>query len=296
MSQITVTNLSATVEPFMSFFENGLLQNSVFRLNDISFTLSSGKMMALLGPNGAGKTTLLKALMGLVRVTKGKIIVGDHDITRVPTSQRLAYLGLTFQLVNQQFHALTVFKELWHVVKVRYPRLAKKDYRSMLSSVITQFSLGHVLEVNPHVLSGGEKRRLSLAILTLLNPSFYLFDEPTMGLDAPARKDFHSFLMNVLSSRKHGIIMATHDLEFLLPFNPLVLMLEQGHTSFVGPLSELLLSKPPKLLVTVLNVPHWVLLLTCFVKKGLMDRGEFLRSLDDRNVGLRVIEQVIDGN
>ncbi len=281
-----------------SFFSGSIRREEAptFTLRNITFSLKSGEMMTILGPNGAGKTTLLRALMGYLPLKKGSIAVDDEDLTKLPTSQRARYMNLTFQLVNQYFHALTVFQELWKVVEVRYPRDSLKEKKKLLQESIEEFHLQKVLEVNPHFLSGGEKRRLSLAILKLINPFFYLFDEPTMGLDAESKLQFQAFLKKLLHSKKYGIIIVSHDMELLLSLNPRIIFLKNGRMYQHSSLHHYLLQFPLMETMRSLNLPEWIILLIKLKNEEIITQKEFLSALQERNHFFALLEELLGGD
>ncbi len=293
MTQLLVKNVTSEIQSRDLFFQGKTPEKPSFKLENVSFSLSNGEMLAILGPNGSGKTTLLKTLTGMIPILDGQILIDDLDISHVPTSQRVSYLALTFQLVSQQFHSLTVFKELWHVIKVRHAGLSMERQKTLLLNVVKEFSLQHLLDTNPHVLSGGEKRRLSLALLALLSPRFFLFDEPTMGLDVKTKLDFVLFLKKTLASGQHGVIIVTHDLGMLLPFNPHVIILEKGRMTRRGTLNELLLSESHHEILKCIRVPHWALLLIKMHDRGLISKEECLQAFKNGKKSLNLIYRVI---
>ena len=155
-------------------------------LKDVSLKIPRGKTTCILGGSGSGKSTLIKCLIGLLHATSGKIMVNGHDITKINNEMRLAALRRKFGYLFQEgalFDSMTVgenvtfgLKYLTDVPEADYPRIIKEK----LALVGLQ---ADVAKLNPSELSGGMKKRVSLARVLAVEPEVILYDEPTTGLD-----------------------------------------------------------------------------------------------------------------
>lgn len=164
-----------------------------------SFTVRAGEVVALMGPNGSGKTTLAMTLAGVVRPFSGHISTPE-GIHSWSSKQLSGYVGVVPQNPAHLFHAATVEAEL---------ALSSHD-EMLLEGARTRWNLTSLLEAHPMSLSGGEQRRLALAIATVNNPRLLVLDEPSQALDEPAWKELVAALEE-FRSQGIGIVMATHD-------------------------------------------------------------------------------------
>jgi energy-coupling factor transport system ATP-binding protein len=183
------------------------LQNLVYHppatpqpiLNDINLELPAQQLGLIVGASGSGKTTLLEILAGLAEPTKGKIYWRTKQLTDLEL-QQLA--GLVFQFPERHFCGKTVLEEL----RLGHPELDLKRVRDALSEVgLDQISL----QISPHALSGGQQRRLALAVQLIRQPNILMLDEPTAGLDWSMRIQLAKLLAKL---KQHWtLLVVTHD-------------------------------------------------------------------------------------
>jgi energy-coupling factor transport system ATP-binding protein len=168
-------------------------------LNDINLELPAQQLGLIVGASGSGKTTLLEILAGLAEPTKGKIYWRTKQLTDLEL-QQLA--GLVFQFPERHFCGGTVLEEL----RLGHPELDLKRVRDTLSEVgLEQMSL----QISPHELSGGQQRRLALAVQLIRQPNILMLDEPTAGLDWSMRIQLAKLLAKL---KQHWtLLVVTHD-------------------------------------------------------------------------------------
>jgi iron complex transport system ATP-binding protein len=209
-------------------------------LNDVSFALPSGHLVALVGPNGAGKTTLLRALAGLVACTGAIDVGGDAlgSLSLRDRARRFAYLP--------QGHIMHWPLPARDIVALgRYPhgatdpaRLTAKDMeavsRAMQATDVTEFSDRRVTE-----LSGGERSRIALARVFAVEAPVILADEPTASLDPRHQIDIMKSL-RAAADRGTLVIVVTHDLGLAARFADQLLVLSQGRLVAQGTAAEAL--------------------------------------------------------
>lgn len=171
-------------------------------LKDINMKLESGKISALIGKSGSGKTTLLELIDSIIIPTKGEIII--EDVNKI---------GFLFQFPEEQFFNKTVKKELEVVLKLSN---YKKDINKRISDALQMVDLtDEYLNKNPFELSSGEKRKIALAIVLILNPKVILLDEPTIGLDDKSKQEMIKLIRMLKNRYNKTILIATHDMNFI---------------------------------------------------------------------------------
>ncbi len=186
-------------------------------LTQVNLELAPQQMGLIIGPSGSGKSTLLEILAGLAEKTKGNICWREQELT----SEHLQQLvGLVFQFPERHFCGGSILDEL----RLGHPELGAEDVHQALEEV----GLSHLcLEVAPHSLSGGQQRRLALAVQLIRQPHILMLDEPTAGLDWSMRQQLINLLVKL---KQHWtLLVVTHDAKDLLSLADCCWSLKQGH-------------------------------------------------------------------
>lgn len=173
-------------------------------LKSLNLELAPQEMGLIIGPSGSGKSTLLEILAGLAEKTSGDILWREQDLTPLHLQQ---LGGLVFQFPERHFCGSTILEEL----RLGHPELGSER----VSQALGEVGLGHLpLSTSPHALSGGQQRRLALAVQLIRQPYLLLLDEPTAGLDWSMRRQ----LVNLLARLKEhwSLLIVTHDAGELL--------------------------------------------------------------------------------
>ena len=175
--------------------------------NDVSFEMQKGEMSVVLGPSGAGKTTILNLLGGMDRVTSGRIVVGDKEITKLSGKQLTEYRRLDVGFVFQFYNLMPNLTALENV------ELARQVCPNALdpAEVLQQVGLGERMHNFPAQLSGGEQQRVSIARALCKNPALLLCDEPTGALDSKTGLQVLSLLKDVTDRYQTTVAIVTHN-------------------------------------------------------------------------------------
>jgi len=207
-------------------------EREVLRGIDLAF---GEEILALVGPNGSGKTTLAKHLNGLLKPTRGRVLVDGMDTREHTVAELSRKVGYVFQNPEHMFFEETVFKEV--AFGPKNLGLDDSEVEERVRWALGAVGLEGFEERTPYSLSGGEKQRLAIACVLAMRPKYLILDEPTTGLDWKAER---SVVETIKSLREdgHGILLITHDMDLVLELAERVVLLEDGKKAFDGPVEE----------------------------------------------------------
>ena len=209
-------------------------------LHGIDLDLSEGSLTAIVGANGAGKTTLIQALAGVVPPPRGQVSVDGIDPGSASPRDLASRIGFVFQNPEHQFIAHTVFDELAHGLRLRQARgpqdqrISDAEVAARVEEMLARFGLEHKAGVHPFLLSGGEKRRLSVGTALITRPRVLALDEPTFGQDR-ARASELLALLRSLRAEGTTIVIVTHDLQLVAEHTTHTVVLQDGRVHAAGP-------------------------------------------------------------
>jgi ABC-type multidrug transport system ATPase subunit len=199
-------------------------------LDDVTFSVPKGQIVAVLGPNGAGKTTCFKCILG-VTPFEGRITVGGLDVqSQAKEVRRL--IGYVPQNPDLGFYG-TCYDTLRFIAKLR--DVGEERIQPALETV----GLWDYAGADTSKLSGGMKQRLALAAAVLSDPPVLLLDEPTASMDTKSQLDFHSLAEELRDAGK-TLLVATHYVNRVAEAIDLVLVLEEGRVAFFGNAADIL--------------------------------------------------------
>ena len=211
--------------------------DAVEALADVTLTIPTSKRVALLGANGSGKSTLLRLLDGLHFANAGTVAFHGRALDAAAFSQdSFAFdfrrrVGLVFQNPEVQLFNPTVFDEVaFAPLQLRWP---KEQIVERVSAVLELMEIAHLRSRPPHRLSGGEKKRVALAAVLVLDPEVLLLDEPTAGLDPRSESQIIDMLI-AWGDGAHTVITATHDLGLVVDIADHCVLLYQGKVAAEG--------------------------------------------------------------
>lgn len=206
-------------------------------LTDVSFTARPGTLTAVIGPSGAGKSTLVKLIGGTTQPTAGVVTFDGHDVHAEYASMR-SRIGMVPQddVVHRQ---LTVEQALGYAAELRLPPdTSADDRRQVVNRVLDELDLTPHRKTRVDKLSGGQRKRASVAMELLTGPSLLILDEPTSGLDPALDRQVMTMLRR-LADAGRVVIVVTHSLTYVNMCDQILLLAPGGKTAFADPPAEI---------------------------------------------------------
>ncbi len=202
-------------------------------VRDVSLEIKSQQVLAVMGANGSGKTTLALILASLLKPTQGRVefigVKNGESYFSWRAKELVQYVGMVFQEPEHQFLTSQVLKEL--LILPKRLKMKQEDAKQKADELLERFKLATLAHCNPFTLSGGEKRRLSVAAALMADPNVLILDEPTFGQDANTFYQLISFLEENVDAGQ-AVVVITHDIELTNILADRVVNLSQG--SIVG--------------------------------------------------------------
>ncbi len=200
-------------------------------VDDISLTISPGEIVGLLGPNGAGKTTTFYMMVGLVEPNRGRVTLGERDITTTPMYRR-ARLGIAYLAQEPSaFRQLSVEDNIWMILEVLGVEADGAHRR--VEHLLREFGLERLKGHRAETLSGGERRRLEIARALATEPTFILLDEPFAGIDPIAVVDLQRIIRH-LKSLGIGVLITDHNVRETLKITDRAYIIKDGRIFATG--------------------------------------------------------------
>lgn len=209
-------------------------------VNGVDIELKRGEIVGLLGPNGAGKTTSFYMMVGLVRPNGGRVIFDGQDVTDLPMYKR-ARMGMGYLPQEESiFRKLTVWENIMSILEMQ--PLSRKERKARCEELLSQFGIEHVAKQEALTLSGGEKRRLTIARSLVTNPSMLMLDEPFSGVDPIAVADVQQHVAN-LRDAGLAILITDHNVRETLSIVDRAYLIYEGKVVTQGT-KEFLINDP----------------------------------------------------
>tara|TARA_B110001450_G_C17599916_1_gene472520 strand:- start:67 stop:843 length:777 start_codon:yes stop_codon:yes gene_type:complete len=184
-------------------------------LDNISFSINSGEILGMLGPNGVGKSTLFNLIIGLLKPDFGSIIVDGENVLDYPISERTKKFKIGYvPQYGGYFHDLTLLDNLKAVSEVLIDN--KNDRNSKIDYLISRFELDSVLNIQAKFLSGGQKKKLVIAMALMSDPKVLLLDECFAALDVMTIKMLQELIVGLQSEKNICICICDHQARDLL--------------------------------------------------------------------------------
>ena len=283
---IEVKNLSHIYSPGMPDEQKAL--------DDVSFDIRDGEVVAIIGHTGSGKSTLLQHLNGLIKATEGTIKIDDTEVTDPKTIMRdvRRKVGLVFQYPEYQLFDETVAKDV--AFGPRNLGLTEEEIEARVREALDLVGLDYteIAERSPFELSGGQKRRVAIAGVIAMKPKVLILDEPTAGLDPGAHRDILDMIKHIHDREHNIIIFVSHNMADVAELADKVLVMNSGRMVMQGTTEEVF-AKAEELSEIGLSVPPVTQLLCaakeagCDIKTDIIHieeaKKEILYFLENRN-------------
>ena len=200
-------------------------------VDDVNLELKKGEIVGLLGPNGAGKTTTFYMITGMIQPNRGRIFLGDEDITDLPMYKR-ARKGIGYLAQEPSiFSKLTVEDNLRLVLEMTsLPLTVQKE---KLEKILEDLSITAIRKSKGYNLSGGERRRVEISRALVMDPDFILLDEPFAGIDPIAVEDIQG-IIHSLKKRGIGVLITDHNVRETLSVTDRAYLLYDGNILMSG--------------------------------------------------------------
>lgn len=212
-------------------------------LNSLSLRVQAGERVALIGANGSGKSTLLRLLAGLAFAQRGRVRFFGEAVTEERLDEEEFFfrfrrgVGILFQNPDLQLFTASVFDEVaFGPLQLGVPR---SQIRAIVEETLERMAIAGLRNRAPHRLSGGEKKRVALASVLVMNPQVLLLDEPTATLDPRSETHILELLTSFANGRK-TVVTATHDLQTLQDIADRCYVLQDGQVAGEGTPLEIL--------------------------------------------------------
>ncbi|HHW90545.1 MAG TPA: energy-coupling factor transporter ATPase [Clostridiales bacterium] len=229
---IVIENLSYTYSPNTVFAHDAL--------KNVHMTIDDGEFVGIIGHTGSGKSTLVLHLNGLIKLTSGKILVNDIDLSKKYDYKKLrSTVGIVFQYPEYQLFDETVEKDI--AFGPKNLGLSKEEVAYRVRTAMEMVGLDYeiIKDRSPFELSGGQKRRAALAGVIAMHPKILILDEPTAGLDPKGKENILELVHSIKKASQVTVIMISHNMDEINEHCTRVAVLNQGELVYYLKPSEL---------------------------------------------------------
>ena len=184
-------------------------------LENINFDINKGEILGMLGPNGVGKSTIFNLITGLIKPNYGSIIIDGENVLNYPISERTTKFKIGYvPQYGGYFHDLTTLENLRAVSEILIKNKSDRDFK--IEELVSKFELDPILNVQAKFLSGGQKKKLVIALALMGNPKVLLLDECFAALDVLTIKMLQELIVNLQTEKNISICICDHQARDLL--------------------------------------------------------------------------------
>ncbi|PIE16839.1 MAG: ABC transporter ATP-binding protein [Rhodobacterales bacterium] len=218
---------------------------AIVAVNDVSFKLHKGELLALIGPNGAGKSTCFNMLMGQLKVTAGQVLLEGKDITGLKPRQIWREgVGRTFQ-ITATYSSMTVVENVQmalmshHHDTFRLLPYATRKYRDQAIELLDRVNMADQADRHCAILAYGDLKRMELAIALANNPKVLLMDEPTAGMAPKERIALMQLTADIVRDQGVSVLFTEHDMDVVFTHSHRIMVLNRGELIAEGSAEEI---------------------------------------------------------
>jgi len=238
----------------------------VAAVNNVSFSVKEGELLALLGPSGGGKTTVLRMIAGLEVPTEGDLFIRGERVNDIPVQKR--NIGFVFQSYAL-FKNMNVLKNIAFGLKIK--KWKKKAIDERVRELLDLLGLEGLEKRYPHQLSGGQRQRVAIARALASKPTVLLLDEPFGAVDAKIRQDLRDWLVRLQEELKLTTLFVTHDQEEAMEVSNRIVIFSRGHLEQIATPREVYEQPANEFVARFIGVMN---VLELVVEKGVGRCGE----------------------
>ena len=208
-------------------------------LEDVSFNINEGEILGMLGPNGVGKSTIFNIITGQLKPDSGSVLFNNVNATNYPIYLRTTKFKIGFvPQYGGYFHDLTLIQNLYAIAEILIKKANRRDFK--INDLIAKFELDSVRDVKAKFLSGGQKKKLVIALALLGDPKVLLLDECFAALDVLTIKMLQQLIVNLQTESNIGICICDHQARDLLSCVDAAIILSNCKIIAQGTPSELI--------------------------------------------------------
>ncbi len=212
-------------------------------LKDIDLRIEDGEFIGIIGHTGSGKSTLIQHFNGLLKPASGRVLVNGQETTGKGLKELRRHVGIVFQYPEHQLFEETVYKDI--VFGLQRDNLPEEEKRKKVIEVISAVGLKEeLLEKSPFELSGGQKRRVAIAGVLVMNPGILVLDEPTAGLDPKGRDEIFGFISGIHETMGITVILVSHSMEDVAKLVSRVIVMNRGEVEIDGSVTKVFADIP----------------------------------------------------
>jgi energy-coupling factor transporter ATP-binding protein EcfA2 len=222
-------------------------------IKNLNLEIKPGEFVAIIGHNGSGKTTLSKIISGFLKPTEGTVTIGGMEVHKIHPRVRPTIVGYVFQNPDHQVFKDTVWEDVaFGLENLNY---AEDEIQKIVHDTLEELDLWDLREVHPFRLGKGDRQRVAVAGLIVMNPRILLVDEPTTGQDPERAREIMRLMTKLNRDRGVTVIAITHAMDLVVEFVDRVIVMGQGEILLDGDVREVF-SQPEILAKTFVQPPQ----------------------------------------
>ena len=213
-------------------------ENAPLTIKNVSFSIRKGEMVSIVGTNGAGKSTIASLICGFCTQNEGQILLDSQDISSLSIKERGEKIGFVLQNQNQMISKSIIFDEVALGLTVR--KVPKYEVKERVNKVLKICGIYPFRNWPVSAVSFGQKKRITIASILVMNPKIIILDEPTAGQDYAHYTEIMEFLRRLNRELGITIIMITHDMHLMLEYTDRAIVISDGQVMADGKSTDIL--------------------------------------------------------